>query len=126
MTLKEKKQLKDLTIYWRKQLNLHNWKIKVRMLPWDKDDPSFGSTEISPCYERATIALSTPETIPADAIGIRDLEVTLVHELLHIRLVYVASLSTKPKKKWPLEMAIETIAQSLVIHRRGIKLEDLV
>jgi hypothetical protein len=72
------------------------------------------------------IFVSTPKTIPDDCTGVKDLEVTVVHELLHARLVYVQYHGKKKKKKWPVEVAIEIIAKSLVANRRGISPEELV
>ena len=110
--------------YWAAQLRLQSWDITVEFLKWEKDN-GFGDNSIDPHYETSHICLYDPETIPDDVKGVRDLEVTLVHELLHIRLVYVAKTSMKKKHKWPVEMAIETIAQSLVANRRGINIKDL-
>jgi len=103
---------------------LQNWNISVRHEQWDKDK-GFGDNQIDPNNEHSTITLYDPSTIPVEVQGVRDLEVTLVHELLHIRLVYLSPNSNKTKKKWATEIAIETIAQSLVANRRGIKLEAL-
>jgi len=110
--------------YWVQHLRLTNWQITVEIMPWQKD-LGFGDNSMDPHYESSTIHLYDPDTIPLDVKGIRDLEVTLVHELLHIRLVYAVATSQKKKKKWPVEMAIETIAQSLVANRRGINIKDL-
>jgi len=80
---------------------------------------------MDPNYEHSHITIFDPLTIPDEMKGVRDIEVTLVHELLHIRFVYVATLSKKKKKKWPVELTIEVLAQSLVANRRGIKIADL-
>lgn len=122
-TLRLKKLGSDLD-YWIPQLRLGSWNISAELLPWEKGC-GFGENAMDPNYDTSHIRIYDPDTIPEDVKGIRDLEVTLVHELLHIRLVHVASLSKKRKKKWPVEMAIETIAQSLVANRRGINIKDL-
>lgn len=117
-------KLKEDLTYWKKQLRLQNWKFYLRLIKWDKKT-GFAYNSQDPNYETSYITLADPDTIPAEIRGVRDMEVTLVHEMLHTRLIYVAPLSNKKKKKWPVEIAVETIAQSLVANRRGIDLEEL-
>lgn len=112
--------------HWIKHLRLSHWKFEIEVVPWeDGKEPTFAENRMDPNYEASYIRIYDPDTIPKEAKGVRDIEVTLVHELLHTRLVYVASLSKKKKKSWAVEMAVETLAQALVANRRGISPEDL-
>ena len=49
----------------------------------------------------------------------QDLEVTVVHELLHTRFIYCS------KRGHQEEMAVETVAQIMVALKRGITVEEL-
>lgn len=89
-----------------------------------KEVDYFGRNKHNLNFQECLIEFLIPEKIPDDWWGCRDLEVTLVHELLHTRLMYF-SAESKRSNNWHLELAIETIAKALVAARRGIDLEDL-
>lgn len=120
------KEIRELIRYWQRQLWLPNWKFKFRIHTDPKEiKGSFALNEHSPNNEVAFIHLLHPDKIPEDWIGVRDLEVTIVHEMVHTRLIYVAHPSKKRVKNWNLEMAVEVIAKALVANRRGIDPEEL-
>jgi hypothetical protein len=125
MTPKQLKAIKNLALYWRRQLRITNWKFEIQVLPYKEGEAAFGQNEMDPNFEKAYITLRDPATMPKEVKGVRDIEVTLVHELLHTRLLYVAPISKKKKKKWMTEMCVETISQALVANRRGIDVEEL-
>ena len=77
-----------------------------------------------PQDQAGVLSVLDPEKIPEEWRGCKDLEVTVVHELLHARLLFCEDRSKS--KHWHLEMAIETIAKALVATRRGITPEELV
>lgn len=77
---------------------------------------------MNPDHQFCRIKILDPEKVPKDWYGIRDLEVTIVHELLHARLLYALGVKSA---NCHAELAIEVIAISLVSNRRGVKIEDL-
>ena len=105
--------------YWQKQLRLLDWEFKLEISTNPED--FFGRNIQNPNYQSAIITLLHPDSIPKDWSRIADLEVTLVHELLHTRLMYAIGKRCDHHG----EMAIETIAVALVANKRGIPPEDL-
>jgi hypothetical protein len=117
---------KDLK-YWQKQLRLMDWQIDVEMIYNFKDmDGAIALNKHHPSYQIAHIQLLHPDHNPpgGDPLVCVDMEVNLVHELLHTRLMYCVEPSDKTD--WHLEMSIETIARALVSNRRGISPEELI
>ena len=116
------KTVKSHIKYWQKQLRLMDWKISAKIYEDVKDFDMFGRNKINRNYQTSEIELLNPKQIPKDWTGARDLEVTIVHEILHTRFTYCS-----PKKidNCHIEMAIETTAMALVANRRGITPEEL-
>jgi len=116
----------EIIEYWQPILRLQNWKITVTVVEDVKDIRCFATNTQDPHYEISSISVLNPEKIPPEWKGCKDLEVTIVHELMHTRLIYVAPRPKKNKRKsWQLEMAVETIAKALVASRRGVDPEDI-
>lgn len=119
-----RKQTEKLSLeylkYWQKRLRLQDWDIRIEV---DNDiENCSGQVTKSLDYQWAKILIKDPTKLPEDRYLVEDLEVTIVHELLHIRMAYI----TGKKANHHEEMAIETIAQNLVALKRGIEVEDLV
>jgi hypothetical protein len=110
--------------YWQKQLRLLDWDIRLEVVQNPKDtEDSAAWVKKSQNYQQARITVLDSSKWPEDwTWGSNDLEVTIVHELLHVRLAYV----TGKKQNCHIEMAVETLAMALVAARRGITLEELV
>jgi hypothetical protein len=119
---KTTKQLaKEYLNYWKKQLRLLDWKFTIKVVDKIEELSCFGITKQHPTDQSADIEVFDPEKIPEDWRGIRDLEVTIVHEILHTRLLYALG----KKCDWHGESAIEIIATALVANRRGVNPEEL-
>lgn len=122
----------DLLKFWQHHLHLDNWNIKVKVM----DDISqmgdcSGLNTQHPSFQEARIRVLNPDKIPEDwgEFGKRDLEVTLVHELLHTRFIYcIPHPKDNPLNKllhYQEEQAIERTAIALVAARRGVLPEDI-
>ena len=73
---------------WQRRLRLLDWRIKLVVVPTgrasDDDGNTFmGRTMITPQFRSALIEISEP----ANATAERELEATVVHELLHLHLM---------------------------------------
>ena len=118
-------QAQEYISYWQKQFRMLDWEFTVKIHEDPEKFESFGSMTHSLNNQAAQMDLLDPDKIPSEWVGVRDLEVTIVHELVHARFIYCM----KPKKKnknYHQEMAIETVAKALVANRRGITPEELV
>lgn len=118
-------EARKLTKYWQKQLRLLDWDIQVENVFDDIDKfNSFGETKISENHQYARISLLDPCKIPDMWVGCRDMEVTIVHEILHVRLTYC--FDNKGDDDSHKELAIEQLARVMVALKRGISTEELV
>lgn len=107
--------------YWQKRLRLEDWDIVleyIRLKEWlalGKDAYTAGVCAPSQSCGWARIRLLHVEDIAEDAVpGIKDPEITLVHELLHL-LMPVASPKGGDAHG---ERAINRVAEALVTMRR--------
>lgn len=100
-----------------------DWDFNVILYDDPKKFEFFGRMKHYRNDQKADLEVLDPKKIPTEWSGVKDLEVTIVHELLHTRLIFCPA----PKKgdNHFLEMAIETISKTLVAHRRGITPEEL-
>lgn len=102
--------------YWQKQLRLQDWDISVRIMRRHAMPraTSVGSVQIE-IYRRANVLLLDPvdfhpDDWPADA----DLEISLVHELLHCAVYDAGTPTPDSAQDVGLERAIEALAILLV------------
>ena len=83
-------QLKELMSYWVKNLHLEAWDIKLEFgnakdMVLDDDEVVGGLTNMLPVEQQAQIKIITNEGWrEIDAVFPQDMEVLLVHELLHL------------------------------------------
>lgn len=121
------KQLHSALKYWQKILRLQDWNITMKFV----DEPRcgyFGKGRNNSTYQSSSIEILKPEHIDPEWSGCRDLEVTLVHELLHIRFLYASKgeqNASKGEQSDSEEFAIESTARAMVSLKRGIPLEEL-
>lgn len=104
--------------FWKKQLRLEDWDVTVTV---PAHDPG-GYARIShhQCYQHARMTIRHPEMLPPDAYANNDLEVTVVHELLHLRFANVQFPKDGPEDI-AHELGIERTAEALVAMSRGEK-----
>lgn len=99
--------------YWQRQLRLQDWDVVADVVPARALGGAAGQTTTTPWRRYAAVQIADPATLDPDAgPGFRDLEATLVHELLHVALAGVGDHA-------PLEPAIEALSRALVALNRG-------
>jgi len=110
--------------YWQKQLRLLDWKIKVVVRYDPEEFNGFACMKHNLNFQMNTLEVLDPSLIKEEWAGCRDLEVTIVHELLHTRFIH--AIKRKKESDPHEEMAIEVVAQALVAARRGIDIKELI
>lgn len=127
------KTAEQMLAYWKYYLHLTDWNIRIKVVEDAKDcDEALGVNQQHPAFQESFIRVLDPNKIPEDwMFGCRDMEVTIVHELLHTRFIYCIPRGNKKENPgmrllaYQEELAIETTAKALVANRRGVRLEDL-
>jgi len=126
---KTNQQLQRLAREWQARLRLRDWDISVFFA--DKEEtkkaigPAFGATRPAPGHKIAMVAIKRPEDIEPDVMGCPDIEVTLVHELLHLHgdafdHFFIDKETKRPTEYFALEAMIELSAIAMVELKRGI------
>lgn len=121
MTLTETK-LQVLCWEWQRILRLQDWDIaaKVCSLHEMTDKQAYGEVEPFPAKMHAYIRILDPEQVEEDSRPWVDVERTLVHELLHLRLPLTQRPNSDRDPDWlPTEQGLHTTADALVRLRRN-------
>jgi len=115
-------ELQDLCREWQQRLRLEDWDVSARFARMTDKVEGFADISASSSNRVARILLRNSDDIPSNWLGVTDLEVTLVHELLHLPASGFDS-GFKQKEDSPehiaLELFIERCAQALVAAKRG-------
>ena len=108
-------ELNSLCSQWQQYLGITHWDIALRICnSHDMPIPnSTGANNISLCNEKALISILDPNDWPDTPFQL-DMEVSLVHELLHIPLDYISQPDKNSLEFILLEAFIERIANLLV------------
>ena len=119
-------QLSDICQKWQDLLRLSHWDIAIRICK--KEDMQINDTQasnkISLTNECALISILDTSDYP-DSPFEQDMEVSLVHELLHIPLKYIANPEDNSLENIHLEAFIESTAKLLVkLSRKADKNDD--
>ena len=104
-------QLNKLVFKWQKKLRLQDWNIDTSMVNKCR---GAGSTFLSKRYKEARVSILNPDQWEDSWLGSRDIEVTLVHELLHLHAIPFDDFKEGSPKNLALETMIELIAIALV------------
>jgi hypothetical protein len=117
------KQLRKAAAWWSRKLRIEYWAIAVQLVHYTDIDAVANSTTNSARGE-ATVRISPVWSRGPKDREEYDMEVDLVHELLHIKLDAVSRLcDTKDLEPMVFDMVmernIETLAQMLVEMRRA-------
>ena len=112
-------ELKELCLKWQERLGLSHWCIGVQI---SKAEDMLlqevqGTNRISLKTEQALITVIDPEDYPKTPFE-QDMEVSLVHELLHIPLKYFAQPEPETLEPEHMEAFIERTARLLVLLAR--------
>jgi hypothetical protein len=98
---------------WQERMNLKDWDIHVELVRADHLEPrTLGNVHWDTDVKKATIDVLSPldYTLPHNAM-LADMEVTIVHELVHIEL---ASLPRSDASRRTEERAVNEIAGALL------------
>ena len=102
--------------YWQRQLRLQDWDIDVEIVRPLAIEGKAGDTRTTREVRQAWIRISDPSLSEQDfPEHFLDIEVTLVHELLHV--AFAANIETHDE----VEPAIDATARALVALNRGEK-----
>jgi hypothetical protein len=111
-------QLRAWCAEWQKRLRLQDWRIEVKWFALTDPGESLGNCRWNEARKMATIQVRKPEVISDEPAFNKDLEATLVHELLHLQFYAV-----QPRDHGTLndvfEAAIDLTAEALVAAKRG-------
>lgn len=108
-------QAKERLEYWKKWLRLSDWDIVVRVArSYDMPANTQGRCEWTDSRKEALIKLLDPTDWDPSTIYPQDMEVTLVHELIHLHLSVLADRRSASIEDTILEQAIHALAYSLV------------
>ena len=121
-------ELELLCTYWQKKLRIYDWTIGLAIGRKDsfKVEGRAGEICITEANGSATILILDPVDYPKNSYIKQDMEVTLVHELLHLR--FFPDARNKQEEVLGMlfmEQAIERTAQALVELRRNGKDKDV-
>lgn len=109
-----------LLIEWQERLRLQDWSIKIAVVPHTRTG-SLGSARMHAKYKGAEIEIMNPAFIDPAIICNTDVEVTLVHELLHLQGGALTEYLEDEKLRWyhdEMERLVELTAIALVKLKR--------
>jgi hypothetical protein len=117
MTNEEVKlKAEELLSFWQKQLRLEDWDVTIDVPAHDPG--GYAYVKRSESYQIARITLRNPDMKDPSSLPQNDLEITLVHELLHLRFPNVQFAQDTMDDKIH-ELGIERTAIALVHLSRG-------
>lgn len=117
--------LRKLLREWQKRLRLLDWEIVTRFATKDDKIDAFGQSSLLPGHKIARVLITPTCDILPDWNGCEDLEVTLVHELLHFHADAFDKFFTGKRRSshenehYGLEFLIEIAAIAMVELKRG-------
>jgi hypothetical protein len=109
--------------YWRKKLGLRDWTIRFQYNVEPEDmfiDDSCGCTTWQESGKTALIQILKPERY-GDRIAPFDIEKTIVHELLHLKLSFISSECDNLQQRVAHQI-IDDLAKAFVDARRENKI----
>jgi hypothetical protein len=120
--------LKPHIDYWLNMLRLEDWSLSVAIVDWSEEQDFWAMVAPKPWFHAAYLEVVNPFTDPKrveKGLGSfehdTDLEVSLVHELLHLRYEFDSlGINRDIKAIWnAYEAATEITARALVAARHG-------
>lgn len=115
--------IKEHLDYWVPMLRLEDWNIEVREVDYHKDQTYWARIKTTPWSRSAVMEVVNPHADPESKDDTRDvlLEVSTVHELLHLRFPFEhLGIDYDDKPVWyTYEASTEITARALVASRRG-------
>jgi hypothetical protein len=114
MAKPKRPNLKKLLAKYQKRLRLQDFVIEARYASADELEDAFGRTRIRWHLGTATVLICEPSQITSDAIDCRNVELTLVHELLHIVLTPITDREPTGLVDEMQEQTIEKLARAII------------
>jgi hypothetical protein len=129
----EIKKAQAFLAYWQRQLRLDHWDVELRLGAPDEMTDGASAQSATRRYNGAVIVVRPEqETVPALQRFLRnDLEVRIVHELLHIKESLWRNnpkLNVMDEDRWINrlhEECLDAIAEALVRARRGMERQGI-
>jgi hypothetical protein len=121
--------LQKLLREWQKTLRLQDWRVVAKFAsPMEfQNGGAVGECHVSALLKQAEVLLLDDEHLAGERLFNADIEVSLVHELLHLPLqAWTRNNSARDEQDpryWQAEQAIEQIALALVGLKRGGRIE---
>ncbi|WP_416149421.1 hypothetical protein ACM26V_00025 [Salipaludibacillus sp. HK11] len=118
-------QLNERAAYWQKVLGLQDWDVQVKKARAEAfDGDREGECEYLSNSKTARIRILDESHYPTDAWDEQDMELTLVHELLHLHFSAIRDLAYELDHYVMFEeQAINKMSQALVHLERTNKAE---
>jgi hypothetical protein len=115
-------ELRAKCVEWQRILRLQDWIISVGIFRKRdmKGENRCGEVEWTLEKRMASIRILDPVDYPDGLMEEQDMELTLVHELLHLHLVAVTPDHEDELRHCALEQAIDAISRGLVALKRGL------
>lgn len=113
----KQEELESLCAYWQEQLGINNWKIEVSFVHRHEIDGVYAQCRVRPQMEEATVRIAYLDEVPPLEVS-SDPEVSLVHELLHVRLWSANRSDLTCIEEKVYEASIEATARALVNLRK--------
>ena len=110
-------QLRHMCRRWQKRLRLQDWHADVRVLRLSEMDEESGCGQsfVREQCKDSSIGIVDPRDYKSDASFPYDMEVTLVHELIHLHLMPFEPASRRETEHAAFEAAIDCLAEALVL-----------
>jgi hypothetical protein len=127
---KELQQAKEYLAYWQPQLRLDHIDFEIVFMNPEEDRDRLAMCKVAPSKHQQKIEIRHPsQRCERDSVFFRrDLEVVIVHELLHTKEIPWRDYPEVDKvfegNKWIVNLhedSLDAIAEALVRARRGIK-----
>lgn len=111
-------ELRQLCAEYQRILRLQDWRVRVKIGRPDPEQADDGAyVTYNTTLRVADILIVAPEYYPTNAMMPQDMEIDLVHELVHLYFALLGKPSDDTGKDL-LEAAIESIAEAVVNLRR--------
>jgi hypothetical protein len=115
-------QLRDLCGKWQEALRLTNWDVFLSIAR-GFDMPQGTSAYVDMMHEKdqAVLRVLAPGDYPGDCPYPADMELSLVHELVHVRLAELTPENTDVSATRQMEKIVHAISVTLVAMQRHIE-----
>lgn len=111
-------EIEDLAREWQRELKIQDWTIEVEIVRGKRLADDDGGIEFEQKRREAYIMIRDPRDVHKDRIRPYDMEVVLVHELLHCSLAVFTAAQLDSHEDITQEVTIHAVSQALVRMKR--------